>query len=38
MSRGGDVLLAYKMNDQPLPAQHGYPLRAIVPGYNNPTL
>lgn len=35
MSRGGDVLLAYQMNDQPLPPQHGYPLRAIVPGSNS---
>lgn len=29
----GDVLLAYEMNDSPLPAEHGYPLRVIVPGY-----
>jgi len=28
-----DVLLAYKMNDVDLPAQHGFPLRAIVPGW-----
>lgn len=28
----GDVLLAYSMNDKPLPRDHGYPLRAIVPG------
>jgi DMSO/TMAO reductase YedYZ molybdopterin-dependent catalytic subunit len=28
-----DVLLAYKMNDLDLPAQHGFPLRAIVPGW-----
>jgi DMSO/TMAO reductase YedYZ molybdopterin-dependent catalytic subunit len=27
------VLLAYAMNGQPLPRQHGYPLRAIVPGW-----
>jgi DMSO/TMAO reductase YedYZ molybdopterin-dependent catalytic subunit len=26
-----DVLLAYAMNGQPLPAQHGYPLRLVVP-------
>lgn len=28
----GDVLLAYEMNGQPLPADHGFPLRAVVPG------
>jgi DMSO/TMAO reductase YedYZ molybdopterin-dependent catalytic subunit len=28
-----DVLLAYKMNDVDLPSEHGYPLRAIVPGW-----
>ncbi len=27
------VLLAYKMNDADLPPQHGFPLRAIVPGW-----
>jgi len=27
-----DVLLAYKMNDADLPPEHGFPLRAIVPG------
>ena len=27
------ALLAYEMNDQELPAAHGYPLRAIVPGH-----
>jgi DMSO/TMAO reductase YedYZ molybdopterin-dependent catalytic subunit len=26
------ALLAYKMNDVPLPTEHGFPLRAIVPG------
>jgi DMSO/TMAO reductase YedYZ molybdopterin-dependent catalytic subunit len=30
---GGDVLLAYKMNGQPLPQAHGFPVRAIVPGW-----
>src|SRR6266540_5015705 len=28
-----DVLLAYKMNGIDLPPQHGFPLRAIVPGW-----
>src|SRR4051812_47672875 len=28
-----DVLLAYKMNGEDLPAEHGFPLRAIVPGW-----
>ena len=31
--RMGDVLLAYEMNGEPLPPEHGYPLRVIVPGY-----
>ncbi|MER5258099.1 sulfite oxidase [Streptomyces sp. NPDC002855] len=30
---GGDVLLAYAMNGGPLPPQHGYPLRLVVPGW-----
>jgi DMSO/TMAO reductase YedYZ molybdopterin-dependent catalytic subunit len=29
----GDVLLAYAMNDEPLPPPHGYPLRLIVPDW-----
>jgi DMSO/TMAO reductase YedYZ molybdopterin-dependent catalytic subunit len=29
----GDVLLAYAVNGQPLPPQHGFPLRAVVPGW-----
>jgi DMSO/TMAO reductase YedYZ molybdopterin-dependent catalytic subunit len=28
-----DVLLAYRMNGKDLPAEHGFPLRAIVPGW-----
>jgi DMSO/TMAO reductase YedYZ molybdopterin-dependent catalytic subunit len=28
-----DVLLAYALNDAPLPPQHGFPLRLIVPGW-----
>jgi DMSO/TMAO reductase YedYZ molybdopterin-dependent catalytic subunit len=28
-----DVLLAYKMNGSQLPSQHGFPVRAIVPGW-----
>ncbi len=27
-----EVLLAYAMNGQPLPPQHGFPLRLVVPG------
>ena len=33
MSLRGDSLLAYEMNGEPLPRDHGYPLRTIVPGY-----
>lgn len=28
----GDVLLAFEMNGQELPEDHGYPLRVVVPG------
>ncbi len=28
-----NILLAYAMNGAPLPASHGFPLRAIVPGW-----
>lgn len=33
LSRHGDVLLATSMNGGPIPRDHGYPLRAIVPGF-----
>jgi DMSO/TMAO reductase YedYZ molybdopterin-dependent catalytic subunit len=28
-----EVLLAYAMNGEPLPNQHGFPLRVVVPGW-----
>ncbi|CAN9512279.1 unnamed protein product [Ophioblennius macclurei] len=28
----GDVLLAYEMNGEEIPADHGFPVRAVVPG------
>src|SRR6185295_18557914 len=28
-----DTILAYEMNGEPLPVLHGFPLRAIVPGW-----
>jgi len=33
MKKASDVLLAYKMNDVDLPAENGFPVRAIVPGW-----
>ncbi|MFE7182495.1 sulfite oxidase [Streptomyces erythrochromogenes] len=30
---GSGVLIAYAMNGLPLPPQHGYPLRLVVPGW-----
>jgi DMSO/TMAO reductase YedYZ molybdopterin-dependent catalytic subunit len=29
----GDVILAYELNGRPLPPQHGFPLRLVVPGW-----
>lgn len=28
-----DTILAYEMNGEPIPALHGYPLRAVAPGW-----
>jgi sulfite oxidase len=28
----GDVLLAFEMNGAPLPPDHGFPVRVVVPG------
>src|SRR5262249_59823484 len=33
LDKANDVLLAYKMNDVDLPPEHGFPIRAIVPGW-----
>ncbi|CAH1281600.1 unnamed protein product [Diabrotica balteata] len=32
LDRRGDVLLAYEMNGVPIPRDHGFPVRVIVPG------
>jgi DMSO/TMAO reductase YedYZ molybdopterin-dependent catalytic subunit len=32
-AQSSEVLLAYAMNGEPLPIQHGYPLRVVVPGW-----
>jgi sulfane dehydrogenase subunit SoxC len=33
LSEAGQALLAYEMNGQPLPPQHGFPVRLVVPGW-----
>ena len=33
IEKAGDVLLAYRMNDEELPMENGFPVRAIVPGW-----
>jgi DMSO/TMAO reductase YedYZ molybdopterin-dependent catalytic subunit len=33
LEKARDVLLVYKMNDVDLPPEHGFPVRAIVPGW-----
>ncbi|KAJ8259592.1 hypothetical protein GJAV_G00171200 [Gymnothorax javanicus] len=32
LAEEGDVLLAYEMNGEELPADHGFPVRVVVPG------
>jgi DMSO/TMAO reductase YedYZ molybdopterin-dependent catalytic subunit len=31
--QGGGVLLAYEINGEPLDAEHGFPLRLLIPGF-----
>ena len=33
MANNPDIMLAWEINGQPLPPQHGYPLRLVVPGW-----
>ena len=33
LDKAADVLIAYKMNGENLPVDHGFPLRSVVPGH-----
>ncbi|KAL1957591.1 hypothetical protein VTO42DRAFT_5702 [Malbranchea cinnamomea] len=33
MDPTNDVILAYEMNNRPIPPDHGYPVRVMIPGY-----
>ncbi|KAF2433299.1 hypothetical protein EJ08DRAFT_584006 [Tothia fuscella] len=33
IDRRGDTIIAYEMNGAPLPRDHGFPLRVVVPGH-----
>ena len=33
LDRTNDVILAYEMNNRPLPPDHGYPVRVMIPGF-----
>jgi len=33
LGEAGECVLAYEMNGEPIPRDHGYPVRAVVPGH-----